>query len=63
MLYPSISNALESRPRSVFDLKLSQSKGRFKITEQHAKAIFDNIAEQQEFDEIIEEKSSKRPED
>tara|TARA_E500000178_G_C16631453_1_gene577835 strand:+ start:61 stop:411 length:351 start_codon:yes stop_codon:yes gene_type:complete len=27
MLYPSISNALESRPRSVFDLKLSQSKG------------------------------------
>ena len=31
-------------------------RGRFKISEQHAKAIFDNIAEQQDFDEIIEEK-------
>ncbi|MDE0762025.1 MAG: ion transporter [Cellvibrionales bacterium] len=31
-------------------------RGRFKISEQHAKAIFDNIAEQQDFDEIVEEK-------
>ena len=38
-------------------------RGRFKITEQHAKAIFDNIAEQQEFDEIIEEKTNKKREE
>ena len=32
-------------------------RGRFKISEQHARAIFDNIAEQQDFDEIIEQKT------
>jgi voltage-gated potassium channel len=34
-------------------------RSRFKITEAHAQVIFETIAEQQEFDDIVEEKTKK----
>lgn len=36
---------------------LEDLRGRFKITEEHAQAIFDNIQEQQEVEQIIEERA------
>ncbi len=59
MLYASISNALKSQAQSVFDLKLSRSKG------ENSESNFGNevawLYEASQDEELLEENSSTSP--